>query len=125
MVEATGPPAEPSHVQPRRLGRVFFAALARETAEDRAAFLEQTCRHDPETRREIERLVAAHARVRDFLEKPPPEVAAAAQQLPATEPSATELDFLTAPTRPGSLGRLAHYPAGWWSKKVKGMPEKP
>ena len=76
---------------------IFFAALARETTA-RAAFLEQTCRHEPETRGEVERLLAAHARLDDFLEQPPTAVATAAKELRALAPGIRELDFLGPPT---------------------------
>jgi serine/threonine protein kinase/putative intracellular protease/amidase len=94
---------------PADLEEIFFAALARDTTQERAAFLEETCRNEPETRGEVERLLAAHARLDDFLEQPPAAVAAAAEKLRAPAPGEAELDFLQPPTRPESLGRLGHY----------------
>ncbi|MGK4301760.1 hypothetical protein, partial [Klebsiella pneumoniae] len=88
---------------------IFLEALQRDSADECTAFLEETCRHEPETRREIERLIVAHARIGDFLEKLPPEVSSAAQQSVAPDVTQHELKFLDPPTRPDSLGRLAHY----------------
>jgi serine/threonine protein kinase/putative intracellular protease/amidase len=94
---------------PADLEEIFFAALARDTMQERAAFLEETCRNEPDTRGEVERLLAAHARLDDFLEQPPAAVAAAAEKLRAPAPGEAELSFLQPPTRPESLGRLGHY----------------
>ena len=94
---------------PADLEEIFFAALARDTAAERAAFLEETCCDEPETRGEVERLLVAYARLDDFLEQPPAAVAAAAEKLRAPTPRVPELGFLLPPTRPESLGRLGHY----------------
>jgi serine/threonine protein kinase len=49
---------------------IFGEAIAIESPEDRAAFLDQACQGDPELRRELEKLVADHFRAGDFLERP-------------------------------------------------------
>ena len=49
---------------------IFGEAIAIESPEDRAAFLDQACQDDPELRRELEKLVADHFRAGDFLEHP-------------------------------------------------------
>jgi serine/threonine protein kinase/tetratricopeptide (TPR) repeat protein len=51
---------------------VFFAALDRETPEERAAYLDQACGADPELRRCVERLLQAQPRVGSFLQSPAP-----------------------------------------------------
>lgn len=94
---------------PADLEDIFFAALARGTKEERTAFLSQTCRNEPETKSEAERLLAAHARLDDFLEEPPAAVAAAAEELRPPASGGPDLGFLESPTRPNSLGRLGHY----------------
>src|SRR5262245_26702528 len=105
---------------------IFFAALQRATAEDRAVFLDEACGADEGLRRRVERLLAAHPQVGGFLECPivgaadlaalaaqdAPGVAAAkapGETPPRRPPDTVSLDFLAAPSRPGSLGRLGHY----------------
>src|SRR6516164_8317355 len=52
---------------------IFLAAVEKATPEERAAYLDEACRSDAELRRRVERLLAAHPKVGDFLEQPPPE----------------------------------------------------
>ena len=49
---------------------IFFAALEKGTAADRAAFLDEACGSDEGLRRRVERLLAAHPQVGDFLQRP-------------------------------------------------------
>jgi len=49
---------------------IFGEAIAIDSPEDRAAFLDQACQNDPELRRELDKLVADHFRAGDFLEHP-------------------------------------------------------
>jgi hypothetical protein len=58
----------------------LFAALERPTAAERAAFLDLACAGDTELRRQVERLLKAHANVGDFLNKPVGEQPAAAPE---------------------------------------------
>jgi WD40 repeat protein/serine/threonine protein kinase len=51
---------------------IFLAALARDSAEDRAAYLDQACGDDQELRRRVERLLGAHPKVGSFLQGPAP-----------------------------------------------------
>src|SRR5438128_1533554 len=60
---------------------LLFAALAKPTAE-RAAFLDSACAGDTELRRQVERLLQAHANAGDFLNKPVVELLAATPQPP-------------------------------------------
>src|SRR5690348_4109095 len=47
---------------------IFFAALEKSTAEERAAYLDAACAHDPNLRKRVDRLLAAHPQVGSFLE---------------------------------------------------------
>ena len=49
---------------------LFFAALEQETAAARAAYLDSACVGDAELRRQVEKMLNAHPRVGDFLNKP-------------------------------------------------------
>ena len=49
---------------------LFFAALQKPTAEERAAFLDAACGGDAGLRRRVERLLAAHPHAAGFLEEP-------------------------------------------------------
>jgi len=49
---------------------IFGEAIAIDSLEDRAAFLDRACHEDAELRRELETLVADHFRAGDFLEIP-------------------------------------------------------
>jgi WD40 repeat protein/serine/threonine protein kinase len=54
----------------RNADTIFAEAIEIPSEGGRAAFLEETCGHDPEMRREIEKLVRDHFRAGDFLEQP-------------------------------------------------------
>jgi hypothetical protein len=105
---------------------IFFAALQKATAAERAAFLDEACAHDQDLRRRVERLLAAYPQAGAFLERPvaeaanvaalaPPDTwggsdAADSSQGPVKQPEAGEpLDFLAPSQKPNSLGRLGHY----------------
>ena len=49
---------------------IFGEAIAIESPEDRASFLDEACQDEPELRRELEKLVMDHFRAGDFLENP-------------------------------------------------------
>jgi WD40 repeat protein/serine/threonine protein kinase len=71
---------------------VFFAALDKDTAAERSAYLDSACGDDAGLRRQVEKLLNAHPRVGDFLNKPLVEqLAAAPDPADATE----ELDAST------------------------------
>ena len=53
------------------LDSLFEAALEIESAQERAAFLDQSCGHDAELRREVERLLTSDQQAGSFLDKPP------------------------------------------------------
>jgi WD40 repeat protein len=105
---------------------IFFAALEKSTPADRAVFLDEACGSDEALRCLVDRLLAGHSQVGDFLERPvveaadlavlapqdTPEIEAGSGPgaTPAQQPADTEsLEFLAAPVRLGSLGRLGHY----------------
>jgi eukaryotic-like serine/threonine-protein kinase len=51
---------------------IFFAALEKETAEERLAYLNGACGDDSNLRQRVERLLAAHPQVGNFLQPPAP-----------------------------------------------------
>jgi hypothetical protein len=55
---------------------LFAAALEIADTDRRAAFLDGACLGQPELRRQVEELLAAHERSSPFLEKPPLDVRA-------------------------------------------------
>ncbi len=55
---------------------IFFAALAKGSPEERAAYLDEACGRDPELRACVERLLGAQPRVGSFLQVPGPGPAA-------------------------------------------------
>ncbi len=57
---------------------IFFAALEKRTAEERTAYLNAACGDDSNLRQRVERLLAAHPQVGNFLEPPTPAVIGAA-----------------------------------------------
>src|SRR5437773_1439507 len=54
-----------------RLEAIFTAALARTSPPERAAYLDGACAGDPELRRRVESLLAAHDEAGSFLQRPP------------------------------------------------------
>src|SRR5260370_39512673 len=47
---------------------IFFAALEKEDAAERTAYLDEACNNDPELRRCVERMLAAQPKIGDFLQ---------------------------------------------------------
>ena len=96
---------------------IFATALEQADPAARAAYLTEACAGDPDCRRRVEGLLAAHEKASGFLEKPPVPPADPArmptQDLSASETDPSEPDdaltFLTPPRRPDSLGRIGHY----------------
>ena len=52
---------------PSQVETIFFGVLDRETAVERARYLDQACGGDAGLRRQVERLLEAHPQVADFL----------------------------------------------------------
>jgi serine/threonine protein kinase/Leucine-rich repeat (LRR) protein len=122
---------------PSRVEEVFFAALEKQTAEERAAYLDQACGADSALRFQVERLLVALPQAMGFLAQPavdrdeidarhaaeqttrgpdagPPDPTPQTELLTTLDPERGEdvenaLKFLEPSNRPGSLGRLAHY----------------
>jgi serine/threonine protein kinase len=78
---------------------IFLAALEKETAQERAAFLAEVGARDPRLRAEVEKLLEAHARPGNLLDEVPAEVGAVRAQLEA----ATDLDGRPCAERPGTV----------------------
>jgi serine/threonine protein kinase len=68
------------------LESIFVAALDKRSAEDRAAYLDEACGHDPELRRHMERLLNAQARAGSFLQDRVPGPAGTIDQQPREQP---------------------------------------
>jgi serine/threonine protein kinase len=110
---------------------IFFAALEKPTAAERAAYLDEACRGDAELRRRVERLLQAHPNVGSFMQDPLPGHDDATQ---ADDPEADDTrevaDLLAPSQKPGSLGRLDHYEVleivgrGGMGVVLKGFDEK-
>src|SRR6516165_2528553 len=64
----TGPREEADVTQMSPAETVFFAALAKVDAAERAAYLTEACGTDTELRRQVDRLLAAHPEVGSFLQ---------------------------------------------------------
>jgi eukaryotic-like serine/threonine-protein kinase len=55
---------------PSRVEAIFFTALEKKTAAERADYLEHACGSDSSLRLRVERLLAAHPQAKDFLAQP-------------------------------------------------------
>ena len=101
---------------------IFLAALEIAEPHQRAAYIDQACGADAQLRSEVQALLSAHERGPEFLETP-----AVAEDIAATRtlvgeaselmddvsrPESGEAEFrhyLQPASRPGWLGKLAHY----------------
>jgi serine/threonine protein kinase/WD40 repeat protein len=99
---------------------IFAEVLAKNTAAERAAYLDEVCGKDTELRNRVERLLRSHESAGSFLGKP--AIQCAAEELAGhvigdttdAEHSAVDADdeplgFLSPSDKPDSLGRLGHY----------------
>ena len=102
------------------LESLFFSALEKEPAAERAVFLDFACAGDAEIRRQVDKLLRAHTRVGGFLNPPavmqfagPLNQSAATVGLHAPTDRRniedTVLDFFHPAKRPQALGRIGHY----------------
>ena len=82
---------------------IFAEAIAIDSAEQRAAFLDDSCRDDPALRREVEGLVRDYFRAGDFLARP---------ATPVDEPVCE---------RPGTVTRHTNPPADPRSSKLAAL----
>jgi eukaryotic-like serine/threonine-protein kinase len=98
---------------------IFLSALDIPDAGKRSAYLETACAGDAGLRKQVEALLAAHERSGLFLDDPAVAQMAGVPPTPGEDTVTADagpahgrdddLRFLNPPTRPGSLGRLAHY----------------
>jgi len=65
------------------LEAIFFAAREIGPAHERAAFLDEACSSDPDTRRRVEKMLAAQDKAASFLEQPAQALAATIHTMPA------------------------------------------
>ena len=123
---------------------IFFDALEKKTAAERARYLSVVCSGDTDLRRQVERLLEAHPQAVDFLAQPAVnrhDFESSDLIVPlwgsdsgsAFEPDHELVDALAVlqpSTQPGSLGRLAHYEVlevlgnGSFGTVVKAFDEK-
>jgi serine/threonine protein kinase len=68
-----------------RIESIFLAALEKSPPQKRAAYLDEACGDDEPLRRRVERLLEAHLKAADFLERPPADVALAVEKSGVTE----------------------------------------
>src|SRR5947209_9928177 len=81
---------------------IFFAALEKGTAKERAAYVNAACGGDSNLRRRVERLLAAHPQVGSFLEAPA-QGEVALHEAPTIPPAEQ------CPPAPGPAGTAAYY----------------
>jgi hypothetical protein len=55
-----------------RIIELFSQAMARASPDERARFLDEACRDEPEVREQVESLLRAEESAREFLKQPPP-----------------------------------------------------
>ena len=67
---------------PSPLEAVFFAALAKGLPGERAAYLDDACRGDPDLRRRVERMLSAQSQAGDFLEQPAADLIGTSDERP-------------------------------------------
>jgi WD40 repeat protein/serine/threonine protein kinase len=65
--------------------QILFAALEKPAGPERTAFLDGACGQDVELRRQVERLLAAHARAAGFMAGPSPRPGATVDEAPLSE----------------------------------------
>src|SRR5262245_39590450 len=64
---------------------IFFGALEKRSAEERAAYLDEACAGDVEMRGCVERMLVAQPKVGSFLQAPAPDVTPTVDEPPLTE----------------------------------------
>jgi hypothetical protein len=64
---------------------IFFAALEKPSGSERTAFLKEACGTDPEVRRHVERLLAAHPQAGSFLQPPAQGLGTPVEETPLCE----------------------------------------
>jgi serine/threonine-protein kinase len=69
--------------------REIFIAAFQKDAPQRAAFLDEACRSDPQLRQRVDELLQVSAQAGSFLEGPPPELRRTGTEAPLAEPGQT------------------------------------
>ena len=98
--EVTVLKSEPTMTEMSPAEAIFFAALERPAPADRAAYLDEACANDPALRLRVEKLLAAHPRVGEFLE---PAAAGDATGTFAPDGMAVTADFLGEDEHAGAI----------------------
>ena len=94
---------------------IFATALAKKTADDRKAFLDEACGQDSALRAQVEELLAADAGAGSFLEHPPVGVDATVDASLSGKDTVDDdlptgfLPFLEPCDKPDRLGKLGVY----------------
>src|SRR5687768_11141866 len=70
---------------------IFTEALSKASATERAAYLDAACAGDPQLRRSVEELLAAHARGAGILETPAPNAEVRNEIRPAADRVGTSI----------------------------------
>src|SRR5262249_24720029 len=92
----------------RHLMTVFLAALERESAAERDAYLDEACRNDSAIRARVDALLRAHEHAAGFLERPPSPDAGTKTEAPDVErpgePAIANAAWRAAAESPGTVG---------------------
>jgi non-specific serine/threonine protein kinase/serine/threonine-protein kinase len=72
------------------LDSIFCTAIGLESAQDRAAYIAESCGSDAELRRQVEKLVAAHFQAGSFLDRPASNLEATGEFTPTPEDARRE-----------------------------------
>ncbi len=126
---------------------IFLNALEFSEPAEREAYLDRACAGHAALRRDLAALIKSHEKATAFLETPaveqiatcelhsdtPSEPGTPTDRVENAQPSKSgehDLSFLSAPTRPGNLGRLGHYEiqsvigAGGFGIVLKGFDDR-
>jgi WD40 repeat protein len=79
------------NAEPKDIKAIFSEALDKQTAEERAAYLDQACGNDANLRSKVESLLKAHEEAGDFLEVPALELNSTAEESPLIEGPGTKI----------------------------------
>src|SRR5262245_33440648 len=92
---------------PQNARDVFLAALEKQSAAERAAFLDEACAGDLPLRHRVEALLAAHDAPGEFLGELPAPVVATSDDAPTSNPALpASHDLSTAAASPDPLGSM-------------------
>jgi serine/threonine-protein kinase len=98
--------------RPSQVESIFFDALEKKTAAERAEYLDRACGGDVELRRRVERLLATYPRGEDYLAKPAVKLPEFGPTVVVREPTATvaasgpmgdDVTYSFEPVQPGQV----------------------